>query len=53
LDPISIITPIPNLLSYKGCLSVERPQTLGGDKKNSVVKYNTSIPHYVWAEVGL
>jgi len=33
LDPISIITHISYLLSYKGCLSVERPRTLGGDKK--------------------
>jgi len=38
-------------LSYKGCLSVERPGTLVSDKKISVVKYNTSIPQYVWAEV--
>jgi len=38
LDQISKITPISDLLSYKGCLSVERPRTLGGDKKFSVVK---------------
>jgi len=40
LDQISKITPISDLLnlSYKGCLSVERPRTLGGDKKKSVVK---------------
>ena len=30
LDPISKITPISDLLSYKGCLSVERPRTVGG-----------------------
>ena len=33
LDQISEITPISDLLSYKGCLSVERPQTLGGRRK--------------------
>ena len=39
LDQISKITPVSDLLSYKGCLSVERPRTLGGDKKFTVVKY--------------
>jgi len=38
LDQISKITPIFDLLNYKGSLSVERPQTLGGNKKISVVK---------------
>ena len=43
LDQISKTTPIFDLLSYKGNLLVERPRTLGGDKKISVVKLNTSI----------
>ena len=33
VDPISKITPISDLLSYEGCLSVERPRTLGGKRK--------------------
>ena len=33
VDPISKITPISDLLSSKGCLSVERPWTFGGEKK--------------------
>ena len=43
MDPISIITPISDILSYKGWLLVERPRTLGGDKKIYVVKYTTSF----------
>jgi len=39
---ISKITPISDLLSYQGCLSVEQPRTLSGDTF-SVVKYNTSV----------
>jgi len=33
VDPISEITPISDLLSYKGCLLVERPQTSVGKRK--------------------
>jgi len=33
VDPISKITPISDLLSYKGCLSGERPRTLGDERK--------------------
>jgi len=35
VHPISKITPklISDLLSNKGCLSVERPRTLGGERK--------------------
>jgi len=44
LDQISKITPISDLLSYKGCLSIERPWTFGAkEKKTSVEKQNTSF----------
>jgi len=33
LDQISKITPISNILSYKGCLSVEWPRRFGKTKK--------------------
>jgi len=33
VDPISKTTPISNLMGYKGCLSVEQPRTLGGERK--------------------
>jgi len=33
VDPISKISPISDLLSYKDCLSVERPRTLGDESK--------------------
>ena len=47
LDQISKTTPLSDLLSYKGCLSVER--NIRRRQKNSVVKYVRL--HYVWAEV--
>jgi len=56
VDPISKIAPISDLLSYKGCLYIG-PATSNirrrkeKRKETSVEKWNTSIPHYVWAEI--
>ena len=51
LDPICKITPISDLLSYKGCLSVERPRKLGSESKKinfcSKIEYLRSTL-YVW-----
>ena len=44
LDQISKIIPISDLLSYKGCLSVERPRTFGGEKNP---KINSTLLHQV------
>jgi len=33
MDQISKITPISDLLSYKGCLSVEQPWRFGSERK--------------------
>jgi len=53
LNQISKITLISDLHSYKGCLSVERPRTLGGKRKKetSVEKIIYLRSHYVRAEV--
>ena len=41
-----------DLLSYKGCLSVERPRTFGGErKKKLLLKIEYLHSHYVWAEL--
>jgi len=56
LHPISEITPISDLLSYKGCLSVERRQTTGERKKRKKFLLKNRIPPFtlclgLWAEV--
>jgi len=56
LDQIYKMTPISDLLSYKGSLSVEPSRKEGERKKNkgketSVEKKNTSGHYSVWAEL--
>jgi len=46
VDPISKITSISDLLSYKGCLLVKRPCILGGKRKKKKLLLKNRIPPF-------